>query len=69
MWYGAGGAETIVDDYELGTLLVDFIDPRTSAVIWRGKAQSRLQEAKTPEERQARVQAAVDQLLAQFPPK
>ena len=68
-WYGAGGAETIVDDYELGTLLVDFIDPRTSAVIWRGKAQSRLQEAKTPEGRQARVQAAVDQLLAQFPPK
>ena len=68
-WYGAGGAQTIVDEYELGMLLVDFIDPKTNSVIWRGKAQSRLQELKTPEERQARVQAAVDQLLAQFPPK
>ena len=68
-WYGSGSTQTIVDDYELGTLLVDFISPKSNAVIWRGKAQSRLYELKSPEERQARVQAAVDELLAQFPPK
>src|SRR5215831_7893193 len=65
-WYGVGGAQTVVDDYDVGTLLVDFIDPDSNSVIWRGSAQSRLQELKTPEERQARVQAAVDQVLAQF---
>jgi hypothetical protein len=64
-----GGATTIVDQYEQGTLLVDFIDPKTHNVIWRGTAQSRVQESRDPEERQARVQAAVDKLLAQFPPQ
>ncbi len=68
-WYGAGGTQSVIDDYELGTLLVDFISPKTNTVIWRGKAQSRLYEIKSPQERQERVQAAVDELLAQFPPK
>ncbi|HTO54278.1 MAG TPA: DUF4136 domain-containing protein [Myxococcota bacterium] len=67
-WYGVGGAQTVVDEYDVGTLLVDFIDPDSNSVIWRGSAQSRLQELKTPEERQARIQTAVDQVLAQFPP-
>ena len=67
-WYGVGGAQTIVESYDLGTLLVDFIDSGTNNVIWRGTAQSRIQELKTPEERQARIQDAVDRLLEQFPP-
>ena len=64
-----GGATTVVDQYEVGTLLVDFISPATKSVIWRGTAQSRVQESADPEERQARVRAAVEKLLAQFPPK
>ncbi|HXZ85747.1 MAG TPA: DUF4136 domain-containing protein [Myxococcota bacterium] len=67
-WYGVGGTQTVVEQYDLGTLLVDFIDPNTNNVIWRGTAQSRLQELKTPEEREARVKDAVERLLAQFPP-
>ncbi|MFI5314543.1 MAG: DUF4136 domain-containing protein [Myxococcota bacterium] len=67
-WYGVGGAQTVVDTYDVGTLLVDFINPETNDVIWRGTAQSRIQELKTPEERQARIQDAVDRLLEQFPP-
>jgi Domain of unknown function (DUF4136) len=67
-WYGVGGAQTVVDSYDLGTLLVDFISPATNDVIWRGTAQSRIQELKTPAERQARIQNAVDRLLEQFPP-
>ena len=68
-WYGVGGTQTVVDEYDLGTLLVDFIDPNSNSVTWRGTAQSRLQELKTPEERPARIQDAVDRLLEQFPPK
>jgi uncharacterized protein DUF4136 len=67
-WYGVGGAQTVVDQYDVGTLLVDFIDPNSNSVVWRGSAQSRIQELKTPEERQARIQDAVDRLLQQFPP-
>jgi hypothetical protein len=65
--YGAP-TTTVVDQYEVGTLLVDFISPATKSVIWRGTAQSRVNESRDPEERQALVQAAVDKLLAQFPP-
>lgn len=67
-WYGVGGTQTVVDQYDQGTLLVDFIDPGSNNVIWRGTAQSRLQELKTPEEREARVKDAVERLLNQFPP-
>ncbi|HTO52354.1 MAG TPA: DUF4136 domain-containing protein [Myxococcota bacterium] len=67
-WYGVGGAQTVVDTYDVGTLLIDFVSPETNDVIWRGTGQSRIQELKTPEERQARVQGAVDQILKQFPP-
>ena len=67
-WYGVGGTQTVVDQYDQGTLLVDFIDPGSNNVIWRGTAQSRLQELKTPEEREARVNDAVERLLNQFPP-
>ena len=66
-WYG--GATTYVDQYEVGVLLVDFIDPKAKTVIWRGAAQSRVNESRDPEERQALIQAAVDKLLAQFPPQ
>jgi hypothetical protein len=38
-------------------------------VIWRGTAQSRVNESRDPQERQALIQAAVDKLLAQFPPQ
>lgn len=64
-----GDATTVVDQYEVGVLLVDFIDPKTKRVIWRGSAQSRVNESSDPQERQERIQTAVDKLLAQFPPK
>jgi hypothetical protein len=67
-WAG-GGAQTIVDQYDVGMLIVDFIHPTSDAVIWRGTAQSRVNQSRDPEERQALVQTAVEKLLAQFPPQ
>ena len=67
--YWAGGARTVVDQYEVGMLIVDFINPKTDTAVWRGTAQSRINESRDPDERQALVQAAVDKLLAQFPPQ
>ncbi len=67
-WAG-GGTQTVVDQYDVGMLIVDFIHPASDAVVWRGSAQSRVNETRDPEERQALVQAAVDKLLAQFPPQ
>jgi hypothetical protein len=59
----------VVDTYDVGTLLIDFISPQSNNVIWRGSGQSRIQELKTPEERQERIQDAVDRILKQFPPE
>jgi len=65
----AGSTTTIVDQYEVGTLLVDFISPAAKQVMWRGTAQSRIQESRDPQERQALIDRAVGELLAQFPPQ
>ena len=37
--YCYGNCEPQVVDYELGTLIVDIVDVRTSKVVWRGWAQ------------------------------
>jgi hypothetical protein len=65
----AGSAHTVVEQYDVGMLIVDFIHPGSDAVVWRGTAQSRVNQSRDPAEREALVQAAVDKLLAQFPPQ
>lgn len=63
------GTETLVEQYEEGTLLIDFIDRDRDDLLWRGTGQSRLRQSKTPEERDRKAQAAVDAILQQFPPR
>jgi hypothetical protein len=64
-----GPPETYIDTYELGTVLIDVIDPESRQLLWRGTAQSRLQELKDPEQREARVRKAVEGMLSKFPPR
>ena len=67
-YYGGGYTDTTVDQYEEGTLILDFIDAKTKQLVWRGMAQSRLKEMATPEEREARVREAVAAILEKYPP-
>lgn len=67
-YYGGGYQQTNVDQYEEGTLMLDFIDAKSKELVWRGTAQSRLQKLKTPEERNKRVREAVDAILERYPP-
>ena len=69
-WYGGYGGPTTtrVDQYEEGTLLLDFVSPSDRQLIWRGSAQSRLRDIKTPEKREARVREVVGKILERFPP-
>jgi hypothetical protein len=62
---------TYVDkvEYRVGNLVVDFIEPESRKVLWHGEAEANVDDARTPEERTAMIQAAVDQLLESFPPK
>jgi hypothetical protein len=69
VWMGPMWSETIISEYQLGTLLLDVIEPTRLEVIWRGRAQGRVQDLRSPEQREARVREAVSKVLAQFPPK
>jgi len=68
-WYGGYGTETYVRQYDEGTLILDIVDSRSQQLTWRGTAQAEVHADRTPEERTARIQEAVDRMLAQFPPR
>jgi hypothetical protein len=60
--YYGGGDVTI---YTEGTLVVDFIDPTTNQVFWRGTASSVLENPNQPN--LAKIDTAVSKLIAQYP--
>ena len=70
-YYGAWGgySETMVREYEQGTLIIDVIDPSTGNLIWRGSAQSEVKDLKTPEARTKRINVVVERVLKNFPPQ
>ncbi|HEY5656259.1 MAG TPA: DUF4136 domain-containing protein [Myxococcota bacterium] len=68
-WGGGGASETVVNDYEEGTLLVDFLRAGTGELLWRGSAETRLRQQRTPEARDAYVQKIVERLLGAYPPR
>ncbi len=57
-----------IRQYEEGTLLLDFIDAKSSQLIWRGSAKSDLDVVSTPEKREAMINEAVQKILEKFPP-
>lgn len=67
-WYHGTGRETMVDQYEEGTLLLDILDAEGGDLLWRGSASARVSESSSPEEREKRIQDAVAAILAEFPP-
>lgn len=61
--------ETMVREYDQGTLVLDIVDARTNELTWRGTAQAEVTGADTPEERTAKIDKAVEKTLAAFPPR
>jgi hypothetical protein len=62
-WWGWGGAD--VYQYTEGTLIVDFIDPATKNVFWRGTAQQVINNQYSPN--LAKLDKAVAKLMSQYP--
>lgn len=68
--FGAWGVRDIdVYEYQEGTLILDVVDAATDRLVWRGTARQVVDDDRTPEERTARVRAAVEALLERFPPQ
>ena len=68
MYGGSVRAETHVDTYEEGTLILDFVDPVTKKLIWRGTAQAEIDRYASAQAKQERLNEAVGLMLEQFPP-
>lgn len=67
--YNPGYApETYMRTYDEGALILEFITPGTTRVIWRGAVQAEIREGITPDKRAARIRKGVHKLLSQFPP-
>lgn len=61
-----GGVSTF--QYEEGSLILDFVDPQTKQLIWRGSAKAEVDDVRTPEKREALINEAVQKILKNFPP-
>lgn len=60
-----GPGPVTVSEYTEGTIVVDFIDPRTNQAFWRGTAESIVKDPSNPDVR--KVAKAVDKLMAKYP--
>jgi len=63
-----GDSSMKVYRYEEGNLILDFIDPKSKELIWRGWAKGVVGNEKTPEERQKKIEKTVQKILEKYPP-
>ncbi len=67
-WGGFGDtATTTVENYRVGTLVVDMYNTQTKRLLWRGVASDTLSDK--PEKNEQKLDKAVDKMLDKFPPK
>ena len=57
-----------VRHYKEGTLILDFVDPKTRDLVWRGWSVSAVYSEASPAEEQDNINRAVREILKRFPP-
>lgn len=67
--FGGGMASAQSSTIQIGTLGVDFYDPASKQLLWRGQATKTLNPSKNAQTNMNRVNQAVAKLLKSFPPK
>jgi hypothetical protein len=66
-WGGFGDSTTTVENYKVGTLVLDMFDTQTKKLIWRGSASDTLSD-KT-DKNIKNLDKGVQKLLKHFPPE
>lgn len=66
--WGGGFSSTQVYEYEVGTLIIDFLTPEQKRLFWRGTGQSYVEQGRSPREITESVAKTVAAILEQFPP-
>jgi hypothetical protein len=68
-YWGGIDYTTFVDQYDVGTLIIDLTDAKTNRLFWRGIGERRLSQQSTPEKTTEMVNRTVAEILAQYPPR
>jgi hypothetical protein len=63
---GFGGSTTFVNDYKVGTLVVDIFDAKTKQGIWHGTASDAMSD--NPKSNAQATEQAIDKMFSKFPP-
>jgi len=63
---GFGGSTTFVNDYKVGTLVVDIFDAKTKQGIWHGTASDALSD--NAKSNTQATEQAIDKMFSNFPP-
>lgn len=63
---GMGSAQTVVNEYAVGTLIVDMFDAKTKSLVFRGIAEDEISD--NPEKNAKRLEKASTKLFKNFPP-
>jgi Domain of unknown function (DUF4136) len=67
-WGGFGTeASTTVENYRVGTLVLDMYDAANKQLIWRGTASETLSDK--PERNEKKLEKSVEKMFKDFPPK
>ncbi|HET7063792.1 MAG TPA: DUF4136 domain-containing protein [Rudaea sp.] len=64
-----GGNYVDVRNVRVGTLVVDLVDRAKGEAVWRGIAEGTIDQNSTPQESEAHINAAVEKLFREYPPK
>jgi hypothetical protein len=65
-WGGLGSSTALVQDYKVGTVVVDIFDAEAKQAIWRGSATDALSD--NQKDKSQATEAAVTKMFASFPP-
>ena len=63
---GFGSATTMVNTYQVGTLVVDIFDAKTKEAVWRGTSSKTL--SGNPQKNAENLNKAVVKMFKKFPP-
>lgn len=68
-YFGDSFFDTTVDEYDDGTLVIDFLAADTKGLLWRGTGSRRVEQSTSPQKSAETINRWVAEILKQYPPK
>lgn len=65
----AVGTGNEIREVEEGSLIIDFLDPASNTLLWRGTGNQRYREYTVPEKAARDINVLVEKIFEQFPPQ